>query len=321
MQTHDAYARKDPAAIEAELLHERARLESSFAALRDRLSPDNLIGEAKSFFHNNIEDHLSAVDAAVRRNPAALALAGIGIAWLIFGRSQSSAGQPPVQARRPEPLSRWESEGGAPLTEPEWKDGEEEAWLAEAYSLRQRAIAAIGRLEQAARDSLAPAADVAKAKARIVADLAADLKRTMGNGLSSMTQAAQDRIIAAREAAWQARLSAQHMATESIDRHPLASGLVAMATGAAVGAALPISAAEDRLLGTERDRLLDHARRTWEEEKSRAAGIARSLMADVRGDMSHAGDRVADAAADLAAAHDQGPGHGDDFRASSPARH
>ena len=256
--------------IENELEVERTRLAKALEALQDRISPAALLQE-------NLHLPLEALDRAVRRNPMAVALAGAGLAWLLLGRKGEPADvkAEKLMLKRDE-LVRWEDEGGPPPPEAEDQDD----WMDEAEALRQRALASLGRLDNAARSRLASVEEVARAKARVLADLADDLKTAMGRGISGLTEAAQAKIITAREKAWEARVSATQAASAGIERHPYASGLIALAAGAAVGAAFAQTEVENRYLGPERDRLIKMARRALADEKARAVRAVHVVLQD-----------------------------------------
>ena len=57
---------------------------------------------------------------------------------------------------------------------------------------------------------------------------------------------------------------------EIVDEHPLATGLMGVALGMAIGSGLPRTATEDEMLGGYRDDLLDRARDALQEARSKA---------------------------------------------------
>jgi len=67
-----------------------------------------------------------------------------------------------------------------------------------------------------------------------------------------------------------------------VDEHPMASGLMAVALGAAIGASLPSTEAEDEWLGQYRDQMIEQARQRGGETVNRVTGVAReAAMAGV----------------------------------------
>lgn len=284
----------DPAAIEAELARERQTLATTIDSLRSRLTVDALVTDAIAMAKSNAAPYTRALDTAVRANPLAAAMTGAGLAWLIFGRKTARSAPPDaLSGTKFEALSRWEDEGGPPAPLPE----ADNSWIAETDALRDRAKAALARLDTATRAQLRPAADLARERAALVAQVAADIRRAMARGLDTLSAQARDRILAAREAAYLARVSMLRKSGAMIEDHPLLTGVAALAAGAALAAALPVTRTENRVLGPERDRLLGHAQRLLDAERARAGQVASSLADIVTADVQDAATRLARGAA------------------------
>ena len=135
--------------------------------------------------------------------------------------------------------------------------------------------------------------------ARRVRASAADLRDRVSHGLDDLSADARDRVIAAREAALDARHRAEDLAmrggrkaADFHDRQPLFSGAVALALGAAIGGMLPRTQMEDDWMGDESDRLMDEAERVYGVERERLQAAAHKV---VDAGKTAAGD-VADAA-------------------------
>lgn len=266
MQPHDM-TDQSPDAIAARLERERADLAQSINGLRDRLTTDALLGDALGYARDQAAPYARALDQAVRANPMAAVMAGVGLAWLIFGRKSPAPPAVPLAGTKFAALSTWEDEGG-----PAHPDhGVDAAWIAEADALRHRASGALSRIEDAARRHLRPAANLAQDRARVIADLARATRVAMLRGLETLTQEAQGRTLALREEAYAARLAAHRQTTKLIEKHPLAAGAIGMAIGAAVASSLPRTRTEDRMFGEERDRLVARAQEALRPEGSRAA--------------------------------------------------
>lgn len=277
MQQHDV---KDqtPAEIAAGLDRDRADLALAIDGLRDRFSVDALLGDAVDVAKTNLAPYGRALDTAVRSNPAAAVMAGVGLAWLIFGRKGGGlAGEAAssLAGTSIEAVSRWEDEGGNPAPRPEI----EEAWIDEADSLRARASEMLSRIDAAARDRLQPVAEIARQRAEVLTGLAMDTRRVMRRGLEGLAVDAQDRILAVREKAYAARGAAIRQGTRLIEDRPVLAGAIGMAIGAAMAAVLPRTATEDRLFGRDRDRLLAQAQAALRAETVRATRVA-SRLAD-----------------------------------------
>ena len=79
--------------IEREQAATRARLDSTFAALQQKLSPGELVGQAVTYFKDGSGMELSHnIGRSLRDNPMPLALIGVGLGWLVLaGKRQPSA--------------------------------------------------------------------------------------------------------------------------------------------------------------------------------------------------------------------------------------
>ena len=286
MQAHDM-TDQSPDAIAARLERERADLALSINGLRDCLSTDALVGDALAFARDNTASYARVLDGAVRANPMAAVMAGVGLAWLVLGRKTPAAlAAAPLAGTRLEALSRWEDEGGPPASDGGTDGGADGAWIAEADALRYRASGALAHIEAAARDRLRPAADLALDRASVLADLAETTQAAMLRGLDALTHEAKSRVLARREEAYAARLAAHRQGAKLIEEHPILAGAIGMVIGAAVAAALPSSRTEDRLFGEERDRLMARAQDALRQERARAAEtvtqLADSVAAEVK---------------------------------------
>lgn len=281
MPPHDPRDRT-PDEIAASLDRERQDLAASLDGLCTRLSADMLIGDAMGYVKANVGPYARSLDGAVRSNPMAAVMAGVGLAWLVLGRRRSTPPAGPLAGSKFEALSRWEDEGGPPAP----AHVSDADWTAEADALRHRASGALARIEAVARDRLRPAAEIALDRARVLADLAVSTRAAMLRGLEGLTHEAGNRILALREEAYAARLAAQRQGSKLIEKHPVLTGAIRMAIGAAVASALPPTATEDRLFGQERDRLLARAEEGLRQESSRAAEtisrLADTVAAEVK---------------------------------------
>lgn len=78
---------RTPREIERDIEAERARLASTVDELHDRFSPETIIREIGRGFSEHGGDLGRSIQRSVKQNPVALTLTGIGLAWMIFGRS------------------------------------------------------------------------------------------------------------------------------------------------------------------------------------------------------------------------------------------
>jgi ElaB/YqjD/DUF883 family membrane-anchored ribosome-binding protein len=189
-------------------------------------------------------------------------------------------------------------------------DDSDSGWAAELDKLRHKAMDALHRLESEAKsyysdmrdglsDRYASARDFAGERSSVIADFTRDMQGKLSHGLEDMSDAARERIVAAREKAYAARIRAQRMGrraisdpTRMIEEHPIAAGAVALAFGAALGAALPRTRTEDRYFGEESDRLMHEAASMFRAERDRAMKVAQDLGDDLKEVASEAAEQV-----------------------------
>ena len=291
--THHSAARR----IEADIEQDRVKLASTLDALQDRVSVNTLAQDALGMLKANTESYTRSIDQAVRSNPMALALVGVGLAWLVFGSRKPAA---PAKGKL-EAMSGWEDDGG--LARP--SDERLHSWSIESDGLRKRASETLKRLESEAWDATQGLRDFTAERAAVVAEFAAGLQRSLRSGLEDLSTAAQERIVAAREAAYAARIKVERVgkmtpreAGRMIEEHPMITGAVLLALGAALGAALPRTDIEDSAFGAERDRLMEQANRMLADERAVLGRIAGDIGTDLADSARDALDLVAETVAE-----------------------
>jgi hypothetical protein len=116
---------------------------------------------------------------------------------------------------------------------------------------------------------------------------ARNLRDRLNDGIGQMSEEGRRRVVSARLAAIEAQHSVEDYARNaaatarrSAHDNPLMLGIVALGIGAAIGAALPRSSAENHALGAHRDRLMDEADRVFREEMSKLRRVAEAAVAE-----------------------------------------
>lgn len=288
--------------LESRLERDRAELAGSLEALRDRLSPDSLLAQGKDALSGHAAPLLSQVDGAIRAHPFAAGVAGVALAALVFGRRRKAGADletpvPATAGTRFEAISRWEDEGGPVMAPPDPDDD----WMAEADGLRARAADLLARLDQVARQGLAPAAEIARNRADVLAALTRDTRATFGKGLENLGDMARQQALAARERAYTARLAARNAGHQTVATHPLAAGAAMAAAGAALACLFRPTEAEDRLFGPARDQLVDQVQASARTEAMKASDLARALAVALSSDIDRTRAALHRAAAEGAA--------------------
>ena len=80
--------------IERDIEQERARMSSTINDLQKKFSVETIVGDVGTMLRNQGGDIGRAVSATVGRNPAAAALIGVGLAWLLIGQTRNGSSDP-----------------------------------------------------------------------------------------------------------------------------------------------------------------------------------------------------------------------------------
>lgn len=275
--------------IEEELDRDRGQLGSIFDSLFSRSTVDILMREAMQTVRSNGGARETA-EAVVRRNPMAVGVVGLGLAWLLLGSTRKSDAED--MAEDVGQKVRGAARKVRDTFEDEADAVEDSAWAESLDRLRARASIRLRELEEDAavyRDDLAAGLadkademrDYMAERAAILSDLAEDMRERFSEGLDDFSRAARARIVKTREEAYAARLKAQEAlgkggreAKRVVEDHPMVSAAVVLALGAAIGTAVirnRRSAADDVEddLEDAADKVRDDIRGRWGRHRHR----------------------------------------------------
>lgn len=313
----DQTAPESPAAIEREIAQTRAQLGATMSAIEDRLSPEHLVEQAMTYLREEVGEWGAEVGTFVRHNPLPVAVIGVGLGWLAYSLLRGRAD------------ARLEY-GGAPegLYGPHEDELIEESDPYAADYVRQRA----GRVQRAA----AAAVDNARAEmsertheaGNRAGEFARDARHQFDELADNARHFAEDtreRFSHAASETWEAAERVGHYARDGVDRlqhevvraadeRPFLLGALGIGIGALVALCLPSTRVESRLVGRQRDEILDDMREAGRErlhgvvQAVRQAGEAARDQAEEEG-LSRRGisdtldrvQRVAETALDTAA--------------------
>ena len=128
---------------------------------------------------------------------------------------------------------------------------------------------------------------------------AADLRDNLMEGTEGMDNEGQDRVARARARAYAAQAKAEMMARRArreaagfFYEQPLVTGALALAAGAALGAALPRTRREDDAFGAYRDQLFEDAERVYSEERARLEAGASAALREAKQVAMDAKDQI-----------------------------
>lgn len=270
--------------LEEEIEARRAGVAQTLDTIRQQVSPQHLVEEVGHFL--GVDDMGGAVRAAgrhMRSHPVAYGLIGAGLAWMLLSGRNESSERSDGAGR-----GTWDgADGGV-------RSG--------------RGSGVIGRVAQGAKEAGASLASGLGQAASGAGSSVSDAVHGVGDAVSSLSGSVAD--------------TGRHWAERVADK-PLLAGAGAMLAGAVIGAALPHSRVEDRVLVPSRRVLADEARAAGEDLADRAGRVARESYAAAvqtareeglvpEGETSIADrvERVAHAALDEAKAQIEGGGQG-----------
>ncbi len=242
--------------IERDIEDERARMRDTLNDLQQKLSLDSIVADIGGLFRGQ-GDIARSVSETVGRNPAAVALVGVGLAWLWLGRDRTT------------PAASGTQDTGRP-------------------SGQGRSDPAPGMMG-AVRDATNAVGDAVSDTASAVGEAASALTDRLSAGLEGLSDDAKARVLAARRAAHDARLSSAaavkdgaRAATGFFEDQPLVVGALALALGAAIGGVLQRSKIEDDTMGDSSDQLFADAQALYRQERDKATAAPRTAASDVK---------------------------------------
>lgn len=264
--------------IETEIASERDALRQSLDALEARLAPSQIVDDIAGLVLSNGDDIAKAAMGVARENPLAVSLIAGGLAWLAAGALKPAKPRAVYDTRPTEPVS------GLRQPAPDMTGFDDRVAAAAAASIQTQPQTGGDTMTH---DNIADHASTETGlKARAYQSVEA-LKARLNDGLDSLPDSAKDRILAARLAAIDAQQEVERRAKVAVEGakrsaqdNPLLIGAIALAAGAALGAALPRTAAEDRVLGGHRDRLFDEANRVFHEETAKLKAAAETAVSE-----------------------------------------
>ncbi|MET1077695.1 MAG: DUF3618 domain-containing protein [Pseudomonas sp.] len=231
---------KSPETLEREIEQKRSNINNIMSALENKLSPGEIVDTALSFARGNGGEFLGNLGHTIKANPVPTLLTSVGVLWLIAG-----------QNRRSDPDSSYS------LSDTSERIGS----LASDVS---------SGLSQRAHDLKQQSAEL-KAKGQRVVHKVTD---TLGSTRERLSDTASHAAQSIRHQAERARTGFDHL----LHDQPLALGAVGIAVGALLGAALPRTSQEDRLLGATSDRLASKAKHLAEQGYEKAQGLVKNVM-------------------------------------------
>ncbi|MBP0446966.1 DUF3618 domain-containing protein [Roseomonas sp. SSH11] len=268
--------------IETEVERTRADVSGTLDALRDRLSPSQMMDQAIDQIADYARgsggaDFARNLGTAVRDNPLPVMLIGAGIAWMLLSKNEPRSRDPYAHRdtgqRLLPPPETDAFVGSMPIGSSRGSSSTRDRLSGAASAVQDGAGRAADTVSDAASrigSAVSDAASAVGAAASRVAEMGSDLvgsasdaagraARGVGSAGYHAAGAAGDGYDAVRRRASGAVGGVNRGVGELTEAHPLLLGALGMALGATIGAVLPRTRTEDRLMGEVRDELADRA--------------------------------------------------------------
>lgn len=306
----DMSENKSAATLEREAADQRQRVESTIDALRERLSPGQLVDEVLSYTKDGGGAFAGNLMRNVSANPIPATLLGISLAWLMAK---------PAPSARDAADRDWDRRFSR-------RDEDYDSGAHESYPAARVTGKAMRRVSQATDEAgrrysefMDDAGKTFRAFTDEMGNRAGHFADETGALFSGFTDEAGNRIAQFRDEAgamldeaggwaaesWQAagqrfneaRDQVQHKAeqvgqtlTHLLENQPLVGGALAFAVGAALGAALPHTKQEDELLGEAADKVRHEAGKLAGSAYEKGKEAASELYEDAGDAIAHVYD-------------------------------
>jgi hypothetical protein len=271
---------RSAADIEADVERTRARVTQTIDALRDSMSPGQIMDQIVDYARDSGgADFTRNMGAALRDNPLPVLLIGAGIGWLMLSGQNGKAGVP---ARRP-------ALAGPPASGP---------------GMMERVAGSSARLQEGAGQLASSVGSAAGHAVGSVQDAVSSVASSASRAVSGMAGGVASAAGSAGESARAYRHDARHMAGQGMDavsqtagqfddqirqgwsrmsaEQPLVLGALGLALGAALGAMLPRTETEDRLVGEASDAVSRQVGDTMRQQYGQARDIVSGRVEEAR---------------------------------------
>jgi len=285
LDTSASEAGRRPEEIESDLERTRAEVSSTIDAIQSKLTPGQMMDQAFAYARTSLPAEFGAnLAGTVRENPVPVTLLGIGLAWLMVSSSRRTSSssawarpEGPYDDEYDDPYayegSAYPDAGGMQGDKlrraADAVTGKAEDWKERAGQTASQAAQAASELGQRVED----AASSAGTRARNAAHHA---RERLGDTAAHARARAGDLAQRSQRQYYRTKDGIHHM----VDEQPLMVAVMGVAAGALLGALLPTTRREDRLMGGTRDELMDRAAEVAKEKAERVKTSARHV-ADV----------------------------------------
>jgi ElaB/YqjD/DUF883 family membrane-anchored ribosome-binding protein len=295
---------RSPEQIERNIERTRSEMAGTLGDIQKTLSPGQLVDQALGYLDEKSGQIGSTLMNTVRENPIPATLVGVGLAWLVTsGWTGSSGGwRQSRYASMPRSGTRAGSYGSVDYSSRHMTAGMSGGYASGQSSIPEHAMGERAFTERRLRsgdrrmnsgagsmptwtgeDRRHGERRAAMGMGQRMGEVLGETKSAMGHAAETVKHKASETAGQMRETVGQVREKASELTDEArqralemshrvqeqtrrlIDEQPLILGALGIAVGAALGASLPRTRQEDRLMGEARDELLHRADETGGE--------------------------------------------------------
>jgi ElaB/YqjD/DUF883 family membrane-anchored ribosome-binding protein len=275
--THNQDAHKSPERLEEEVNQARARIGERLETLSNRLSPGELLDQVLGMAREHGGEFTRNLGSQMKNNPVPLLITGIGMSWLMMASNNHNY----------QPRYRYGYDGKNRYA-PRYTDEFSEYPYAAESSFRGNDH------ERSMHDDETGPNMVDKAKDAMdkVGDRVHHLKDSAKDKMDRASEAIHDnmdgihqRMHSTREhmhSAHNNMRSAQECVTGFFQEQPVLASSLGVALGAAIGALLPATEMEDRLMGNAGEQAISKAQHVAADRYEKVRETARDVAQDMK---------------------------------------
>jgi ElaB/YqjD/DUF883 family membrane-anchored ribosome-binding protein len=232
--------------IEHELAQTRARMDSRLGELQDHLTPKQMLNDAFAYFRGGDGgDFANDLIARAKANPIPVALAGIGIAWLMASSSDSYKGDRPAKPRDDLETRIRAAEGNVGR----FDNDDDDSYAGRLDDARGKVVGVTRNASDTATSYAQRIKDAIASAGQNLRDKSHDLSASAGSAFNYLGDGATQRGAALQKGSKDMARTARETFS-SVSGNPLALGAVAALVGLVAGSLIPTSSKEEEKLGS-----------------------------------------------------------------------
>ena len=220
---------------------------------------------------------IERLNGAVRENPVAAGLVGLGVFWMLFGSRAATIGSRIPDAAK----SAAAVMGGAARS---------------TGGALNAGMSSVGESVSSAARSLS---DKVESVTGTIADAAIEAEHKAGSAASDAKAIATNRAHDFVDSSTQTFSSLQKALGKKLEEQPLLLGALGLAVGVSIATALPVTEAEQDLMGTEAGQAKHKLQSLAGEARDAVANRAKAVFSEIRSEAAAQGLTAADAKTSL----------------------